>query len=61
MTDNRHIWVIIMAGGLGSRFWPISSIDNPKQFIDVVGVGRSMLQLTFEVWLICAERRAFTA
>ena len=48
MTDNRHIWVIIMAGGLGSRFWPISSIDNPKQFIDVVGVGRSMLQLTFD-------------
>lgn len=48
MTDNRHTWVIIMAGGLGSRFWPISSIDNPKQFIDVVGVGRSMLQLTFE-------------
>ena len=48
MTDNKHIWVIIMAGGLGSRFWPLSSTDNPKQFIDVVGVGRSMLQLTFE-------------
>ena len=48
MTNNGHIWVIIMAGGLGSRFWPLSSIDNPKQFIDVVGVGRSMLQLTFE-------------
>ncbi|MBP5547004.1 MAG: mannose-1-phosphate guanylyltransferase [Bacteroidales bacterium] len=37
-----------MAGGLGSRFWPISRTDNPKQFVDVVGVGRSMLQLTFE-------------
>lgn len=48
MTSNKHIWVIIMAGGLGSRFWPISRTDNPKQFIDVMGIGRSMLQLTFE-------------
>ncbi len=48
MTHNDHLWCIIMAGGLGSRFWPISSTDNPKQFIDIVGVGRSMLQLTFE-------------
>ena len=37
-----------MAGGLGSRFWPVSSTDSPKQFIDVMGVGKSMLQLTFE-------------
>ena len=37
-----------MAGGLGSRFWPVSGVDCPKQFIDVIGVGRSMLQLTFE-------------
>ena len=37
-----------MAGGLGSRFWPIAGSDNPKQFIDVMGVGRSMLQTTFE-------------
>lgn len=37
-----------MAGGLGSRFWPVSVVDCPKQFIDVIGVGRSMLQLTFE-------------
>ncbi len=37
-----------MAGGLGSRFWPVSSVDCPKQFVDTMGVGRSMLQLTFE-------------
>ncbi|MBP5527501.1 MAG: mannose-1-phosphate guanylyltransferase [Bacteroidales bacterium] len=43
-----HTWCIIMAGGLGSRFWPVSVVDCPKQFIDVIGVGRSMLQLTFE-------------
>lgn len=48
MTNNEHIWVIIMAGGLGSRFWPVSSVDCPKQFVDTMGVGRSMLQLTFE-------------
>ena len=48
MTQDKHTWCIIMAGGLGSRFWPVSRTDNPKQFIDVTGVGRSMLQLTFE-------------
>ena len=41
-----------MAGGLGSRFWPVSSVDCPKQFVDTMGVGRSMLQLTFE----CMEK-----
>ena len=37
-----------MAGGLGSRFWPVSNTDCPKQFIDTLGVGKSMLQMTFE-------------
>ena len=37
-----------MAGGIGSRFWPMSTIERPKQFIDVLGVGRSLLQLTFD-------------
>lgn len=41
-------WCIIMAGGLGSRFWPISNTDCPKQFVDTLGVGRSMLQMTFD-------------
>lgn len=43
---NNHL--VIMAGGVGSRFWPMSTEDKPKQFIDVLGVGRSLLQLTFE-------------
>lgn len=43
---NNH--VVIMAGGIGSRFWPMSTIERPKQFIDVLGVGRSLLQLTFD-------------
>ncbi len=37
-----------MAGGVGSRFWPMSSPDYPKQFIDVMGVGRSLIQLTVD-------------
>lgn len=43
---NNH--VVIMAGGIGSRFWPMSTEEKPKQFIDVLGVGRSLLQLTFD-------------
>lgn len=42
---NNHL--VIMAGGVGSRFWPMSSSDKPKQFIDVLGVGKTLLQLTF--------------
>jgi mannose-1-phosphate guanylyltransferase len=37
-----------MAGGVGSRFWPMSTEDRPKQFIDVLGTGSSLLQLTVE-------------
>ena len=40
--------VVIMAGGVGSRFWPMSTEDRPKQFIDVLGVGRSLIQLTYD-------------
>lgn len=43
-----------MAGGVGSRFWPMSTVDYPKQFIDVLGVGRSLLQLTFDRFLTIA-------
>ena len=37
-----------MAGGVGSRFWPMSIPDYPKQFIDVMGVDRSLIQLTVD-------------
>lgn len=43
---NNHL--VIMAGGVGSRFWPMSTVDKPKQFIDVLGTGRTLLQLTFD-------------
>lgn len=41
-------YCIIMAGGVGSRFWPFSRNDRPKQFLDFFGTGRSLLQLTFD-------------
>lgn len=37
-----------MAGGIGSRFWPMSTPQYPKQFLDVLGIGKSLLQMTFE-------------
>ncbi|MCP2042338.1 mannose-1-phosphate guanylyltransferase [Pontibacter sp. HSC-36F09] len=43
---NENTYVVIMAGGIGSRFWPFSRTDFPKQFHDVLGVGESMLQMT---------------
>lgn len=44
----HDIQIIIMAGGVGSCFWPMSTPDYPKQFIDVMGVGRSLIQLTVD-------------
>lgn len=46
MANNNHL--VIMAGGVGSRFWPMSTKDKPKQFIDVLGVGRTLIQLTYD-------------
>lgn len=40
--------LVIMAGGVGSRFWPMSTPQKPKQFIDVLGTGRTLLQLTVD-------------
>ena len=45
---NNNNFCIIMAGGTGSRFWPMCDDDNPKQFLDMFGTGKSMLQDTFE-------------
>ncbi len=44
----QHTYVVIMAGGVGTRFWPFSRQSYPKQFHDVLGVGRTMLQMTFD-------------
>lgn len=45
MKDN---YCVIMAGGIGSRFWPMSTVQRPKQFLDVLGIGKSLLRMTFE-------------
>ena len=45
--NNNH-YCIIMAGGIGSRFWPMSRQSRPKQFIDILGIGKTFLQMTFE-------------
>lgn len=56
MVSSRNNHLVIMAGGVGSRFWPMSTVEKPKQFIDVLGVGKSLLQLTVErfgeIWRI---------
>lgn len=58
--------IVIMAGGIGSRFWPMSTSEYPKQFIDVMGVGKSLIQLTVErfkdicpkenFWVVTSEK-----
>ena len=40
--------VVIMAGGIGSRLWPVSTPGMPKQFIDLLGIGKTMIQLTVD-------------
>jgi mannose-1-phosphate guanylyltransferase len=49
-------YVAIMAGGIGSRFWPGSRTNRPKQFLDVLGIGRSLLQMTYDRFLkVCPK------
>ena len=49
MTGTKNnTYILIMAGGVGSRFWPKSRNHFPKQFIDFLGIGKSLLQLTYE-------------
>lgn len=48
MSIDNHRYCVIMCGGIGSRFWPYSRTDMPKQFIDFFGTGRSLLQMTYD-------------
>lgn len=45
---EKDTYCVIMAGGVGSRFWPLSTPKTPKQFLDILGTGKSLLQQTFE-------------
>jgi mannose-1-phosphate guanylyltransferase len=56
--DNR--FVIIMAGGVGSRFWPLSRRVKPKQFLDILGTGETLIQQTYRRFkYICPEKNIF--
>lgn len=46
--DNSNYYVVIMAGGVGSRFWPASKEEMPKQFLDILNIGKSLIRLTFD-------------
>jgi mannose-1-phosphate guanylyltransferase len=46
--NSKHTYVAIMAGGIGSRFWPVSRTNLPKQFLDILGSGSTLIQQTFE-------------
>jgi mannose-1-phosphate guanylyltransferase len=45
---NKHNYVVIMAGGIGSRFWPMSRQNYPKQFLDILNTGKTLIQWTFD-------------
>ncbi|HHT23635.1 MAG TPA: mannose-1-phosphate guanylyltransferase [Bacteroidales bacterium] len=45
---NKNNYCVIMAGGVGARFWPISREEKPKQFLDFFGTGRSLIQMTYD-------------
>ncbi len=48
MSKKENNYCVIMAGGVGSRFWPFSREEKPKQFLDFFGTGRSLLQMTID-------------
>ncbi len=48
---NNNNYVAIMAGGIGSRFWPMSRRSYPKQFLDILNTGKTLLQGTYERFL----------
>ena len=63
---DTNIYVVIMAGGSGTRFWPYSRDAKPKQFLDVLGIGKSLLQMTVDrfkevttedkIWIVSNEK-----
>ena len=48
MKVNKDYYCVIMAGGIGARFWPMSRSSHPKQFIDILGTGSTLIQQTFK-------------
>ncbi len=54
--DTKNTYCVIMAGGVGSRFWPMSTTKYPKQYHDILGLGKSLLQMTYERLLQLAPK-----
>lgn len=65
VNTASHTHLVIMAGGIGSRFWPMSTPECPKQFVDVLGTGRTFIQMTVDrfkglvpaenVWVVTSQ------
>lgn len=57
---NSNNYCVIMAGGIGARFWPMSRTSKPKQFIDILGTGKTLIQQTFERFAkVCPKENIF--
>jgi len=57
---NKDYYCVIMAGGVGARFWPMSRTSHPKQFIDILGTGETLIQKTFSRFArICPPENIF--
>ncbi len=55
MKKLKNTYVLILAGGIGSRFWPISRTQKPKQFIDILGIGKTLIQEAYDRYLTVAK------
>ncbi|MCB0491834.1 MAG: mannose-1-phosphate guanylyltransferase [Cyclobacteriaceae bacterium] len=57
---DKKLFVVLMAGGVGTRFWPYSRNSKPKQFLDVLGTGKTLIQSTYERFLpLCPKENIF--
>lgn len=57
---NKNNYAVIMAGGVGERFWPMSKTTRPKQFIDILGTGKTLIQQTYERFLkVCHKENIY--
>ncbi|HCM77654.1 MAG TPA: mannose-1-phosphate guanylyltransferase [Cytophagales bacterium] len=57
---DKKLFVVLMAGGVGTRFWPYSRNSKPKQYLDVLGTGKTLIQSTYERFLpLCPKENIF--
>jgi len=57
---NKNHYCVIMAGGVGTRFWPMSRFAHPKQFIDILGVGKTLIRQTYDRFLnVCPPENIY--